>query len=74
MLIARKREFPNISVELVLVVTQQNLIGAEIFGHRNEGRDLGEEAWNSPAMVAVRRGLSEGPLMPDCLKCPFHCA
>lgn len=32
-----------------------------------------EEAWNSPAMVAVRRSLNEGPLMPECLKCPFHC-
>jgi hypothetical protein len=29
--------------------------------------------WNSPVMVAVRRSLHEGPLMPDCLKCPFFC-
>ena len=32
-----------------------------------------EDVWNSPAMVAVRRSLHEGPLMPTCLKCPFHC-
>jgi hypothetical protein len=32
-----------------------------------------EEVWNSPAMVAVRRSLHEGPLMPTCLKCPFYC-
>jgi hypothetical protein len=32
-----------------------------------------EDVWNSPAMVAVRRALNEGPLMPECLKCPFHC-
>jgi Iron-sulfur cluster-binding domain len=32
-----------------------------------------EEVWNSPAMVAVRRSLHEGPLMSTCLKCPFHC-
>jgi MoaA/NifB/PqqE/SkfB family radical SAM enzyme len=32
-----------------------------------------EEVWNSPAMVAVRRSLHEGPLMPPCLKCPFFC-
>ena len=32
-----------------------------------------EQVWNSPAMVAVRRSLHEGPLMPDCLKCPFFC-
>lgn len=31
-----------------------------------------EEVWNSPAMVAVRRSLHEGPLMPACLKCPFY--
>jgi pyruvate-formate lyase-activating enzyme len=31
------------------------------------------EVWNSPAMVAVRRSLYEGPLMPSCLKCPFYC-
>ena len=31
------------------------------------------EVWNSPAMVAVRRDLYQGPLMPACLKCPFHC-
>jgi hypothetical protein len=32
-----------------------------------------EEAWNCPAMVAVRRALHEGPVMPPCLKCPFFC-
>ena len=32
-----------------------------------------EEVWNSPAMVAVRRSLHQGPLMPACFKCPFHC-
>lgn len=32
-----------------------------------------DEAWNAPAMVAVRRSLHEGPLMPACLKCPFDC-
>ena len=32
-----------------------------------------EQVWNSPAMVAVRRHLHQGPLMPACLKCPFHC-
>jgi hypothetical protein len=32
-----------------------------------------EEVWNSPAMVAVRSALHQGPLMPACLKCPFHC-
>jgi MoaA/NifB/PqqE/SkfB family radical SAM enzyme len=31
------------------------------------------DVWNSPAMVAVRRSLHQGPLMPTCLKCPFHC-
>jgi len=32
-----------------------------------------EDVWNCPAMVAVRRALHEGPLMPACLKCPFFC-
>lgn len=32
-----------------------------------------DEVWNSPAMVAVRESLHKGPLMPACLKCPFHC-
>ena len=31
------------------------------------------EVWNSPAMIAVRRSLYHGPLMPMCLKCPFYC-
>ena len=33
-----------------------------------------EDIWNSSAMVAVRSSLYQGPLMPECLKCPFHCA
>jgi hypothetical protein len=32
-----------------------------------------EEVWNCPAMVAVRRRLHEGPLLPACRKCPFDC-
>jgi MoaA/NifB/PqqE/SkfB family radical SAM enzyme len=32
-----------------------------------------DQVWNSPAMVAVRRQLQEGPLMSMCLKCPFFC-
>ena len=31
------------------------------------------EVWNSPAMVALRKRLHEGPLMSTCLKCPFFC-
>jgi pyruvate-formate lyase-activating enzyme len=33
-----------------------------------------EEVWNSPAMIAVRHSLNNGPLMPECLRCPFHCS
>jgi MoaA/NifB/PqqE/SkfB family radical SAM enzyme len=32
-----------------------------------------DQVWNSPAMVAVRKSLNEGPLMSTCLKCPFFC-
>jgi len=32
-----------------------------------------DDAWNSPAMMAVRRRLHEGPLMPECRRCPFYC-
>lgn len=32
-----------------------------------------DDAWNSPAMIAVRRRLHEGPLMPECRRCPFYC-
>lgn len=32
-----------------------------------------EDLWNSPAMVALRKHLYEGPLMSTCLKCPFFC-
>jgi MoaA/NifB/PqqE/SkfB family radical SAM enzyme len=32
-----------------------------------------DEVWNSPAMVAVRKSLHTGPLLPTCLKCPFYC-
>ena len=32
-----------------------------------------QQVWNSPAMVAVRRSLHKGPLMPSCLTCPFYC-
>jgi MoaA/NifB/PqqE/SkfB family radical SAM enzyme len=31
------------------------------------------EVWNCEAMVEVRRRLHEGPLLPACRKCPFHC-
>lgn len=31
------------------------------------------DIWNAPALVAVRRHLNSGPLMPACLKCPFYC-
>ena len=32
-----------------------------------------DQVWNSPAMVAVRQSLHDGPLMSMCLKCPFYC-
>jgi MoaA/NifB/PqqE/SkfB family radical SAM enzyme len=32
-----------------------------------------QQVWNSPAMIAVRQSLHEGPLMSTCLKCPFFC-
>jgi pyruvate-formate lyase-activating enzyme len=32
-----------------------------------------DQVWNSPAMVAVREHLNNGPLMSMCLKCPFFC-
>jgi MoaA/NifB/PqqE/SkfB family radical SAM enzyme len=32
-----------------------------------------DEAWNSPAMMSVRKRLHQGPLLPECLRCPFYC-
>jgi MoaA/NifB/PqqE/SkfB family radical SAM enzyme len=31
-----------------------------------------DDVWNSPAMVALRRSLNEGPLKQPCLKCAFY--
>jgi hypothetical protein len=30
------------------------------------------DVWNSPAMMALRKSLNEGPMMQPCLKCPFY--
>jgi pyruvate-formate lyase-activating enzyme len=31
-----------------------------------------DEVWNSPAMMALRKSLNDGPMMQPCLKCPFY--
>jgi hypothetical protein len=31
-----------------------------------------DDVWNSPAMVALRESLNNGPLMQPCLKCAFY--
>lgn len=31
-----------------------------------------DDVWNSPAMMALRKSLNEGPLMQPCLKCAFY--
>jgi hypothetical protein len=142
-LTTRKAEFPNLNVELVLVVTRQNIAEIPAFIDMSEryGVDsipltprkdrksyrISEIQWDalgagevspeyepwqyagdpygrsaplycpSPytafyvngtdrrvipcvymhkvpaAMVEVCRSLHQGPLMPTCLKCPFHC-
>jgi MoaA/NifB/PqqE/SkfB family radical SAM enzyme len=45
-------------------------------GHRNlhlKPTMTFDDAWNSPAMIAVRKRLNEGPLMSECRRCPFYC-
>ncbi len=31
-----------------------------------------DDVWNSPAMIALRKSLNNGPLMQPCLKCAFY--
>ena len=31
-----------------------------------------DDAWNSPAMIALRRSLNKGPLKSPCLQCAFY--
>jgi pyruvate-formate lyase-activating enzyme len=44
-------------------------------GHRESYLRKGasfDDVWNSPAMIALRRSLNEGPLKQPCLKCAFY--
>ncbi len=46
-----------------------------IQGHEDvslAGADDFRTLWNSPAMVHLRRSLTDGPLLPECVTCPYQ--
>jgi hypothetical protein len=46
-----------------------------IMGHDDvslAGADDFRTLWNSPAMVHLRRTLTDGPLLPECVTCPYQ--
>jgi glutamate-1-semialdehyde aminotransferase/MoaA/NifB/PqqE/SkfB family radical SAM enzyme len=46
-----------------------------IMGHEDvslAGADDFRTLWNSPAMVHLRRTLTDGPLLPECVTCPYQ--
>ena len=36
------------------------------------GADNFDQLWNSPAFIHLRHSLQNGPLLPECLTCPYQ--